>query len=106
MKFRMICLVAPALLLGACGDDSIDVSDDGREASGEVLEGSISDAMLPLEELRSQAPLVEPSGDESASAGSASSNASGSAANGDTGSESGDEAGDDPPPSEEPDTEE
>ena len=48
------------LALSACGDDAeTTAEDDGREASGEVLEGTISDAMLPLDQVRSQAPLVE-----------------------------------------------
>ena len=49
-----------ALSVAACGDEAAPVSeDDGREASGEVLEGTISDDMLPIEDLRSQAPLAE-----------------------------------------------
>ncbi|MCB2066335.1 MAG: hypothetical protein KDE15_06810 [Erythrobacter sp.] len=62
MKFRPLpLLAAPLLLLVACSDEDAALSeDDGREASGEVLEGSISDAMLPLEEVQSQAPLAEP----------------------------------------------
>ena len=35
------------------------MEDDGREASGQVLEGSISDEMIPLDQVRSQAPLAE-----------------------------------------------
>lgn len=31
-------------------------------AGGEILDGSISDAMLPLDAVRSQAPLAPPSG--------------------------------------------
>lgn len=65
MTPRPHLLLAPLLglplLLAACTDDAATVSeDDGREASGEVLEGSISDAMLPLDEVQSQAPLAEP----------------------------------------------
>ncbi|WP_120076994.1 hypothetical protein [Aurantiacibacter odishensis] len=59
---RTLALAAPVLLaLSACGDDpAVDVENDGREASGEVLEGTISDEMLPLDQVRSQAPLAEP----------------------------------------------
>lgn len=54
-------LAAPLFLaLSACGDDAEPVvEDDGREASGEVLEGTISDEMLPLDQVRSQPPLLE-----------------------------------------------
>ncbi|MFB0612578.1 hypothetical protein [Aurantiacibacter poecillastricola] len=61
MSTRLLAgLAAPALLLlTACGDDAeVAVEDDGREASGEVLEGSISDEMLPLDQVRSQPPLA------------------------------------------------
>lgn len=52
-------VLAGALLLSACGQDEA-LKGDGRTASGEVLEGTISDGMIPLDELRSQAPLAEP----------------------------------------------
>ena len=42
----------PLALLAACGDDAAE-DGDGRSASGEVLEGTASDAMLPLDQLRS-----------------------------------------------------
>jgi len=53
-------LLGGALALAACGDDGAGEPDagDARSASGEVLEGTISDAMIPLEELRSQAPQI------------------------------------------------
>jgi len=61
-RFALITLgLVPSLLLIGCGDDPAPVDDEEpREASGEVLEGSISDAMLPIDQLRSQAPLAEP----------------------------------------------
>lgn len=60
-KLEALTLAAPLLLLAACGDDTeVSTGDDGREASGEVLEGSISDAMLPVDDVRSQAPLRAP----------------------------------------------
>ncbi|HSG35204.1 MAG TPA: hypothetical protein VLA37_11755 [Sphingomonadaceae bacterium] len=56
---RPIAAALPMVLLAACGgDDSIVDEDDGRTASGEVLEGSISDEMIPLERLESQPPLL------------------------------------------------
>jgi hypothetical protein len=48
-------------LLAACGGDS--PVDEDRAASGEVLEGTISDAMLPLDRVRSQPPLAEAEAD-------------------------------------------
>jgi hypothetical protein len=56
-----IALALPVLLaLSACEDEpEVSVEDDGREASGQVLEGSISDEMIPLDQVRSQAPLAE-----------------------------------------------
>ena len=57
-----LAFALPVLLaLSACEDEpEVSVEDDGREASGEVLEGSISDEMIPLDQVRSQAPLAEP----------------------------------------------
>ena len=56
-----LSLAACALLalLSACGGDAPDEG-DGRAVSGEVLEGTISDAMLPLDTVQSQAPRAEP----------------------------------------------
>jgi hypothetical protein len=56
---RLFLALAPAVLLAACGDSPLE-EDDGRAATGEVLEGTISDAMLPVDRVRSQAPLAEP----------------------------------------------
>lgn len=68
--------LAALLLLSACGGEAeVSTENDGREASGEVLEGSISDAMLPTDQVRSQAPQRAPdpaapaSGDSDAAAG-------------------------------------
>lgn len=47
-----------ALLLAACGEDTPQRADDAREAEGEVLGGSISDDMLPLDQLQSQSPPI------------------------------------------------
>jgi len=47
-----------AVLLAACGGGE-PAADEGQP-SGEVLEGTISDAMLPLDTVRSQPPLAEP----------------------------------------------
>ena len=62
----MKCLpltILPCLLLAACGgggDEPQGDGGDGRTATGEVLEGSISDAMIPLDQVKSQAPLAKP----------------------------------------------
>ena len=57
-RFRPLLPLAIAALLAACGDEP--AADDGRAAQGEVLEGTISDAMLPLDTVRSQPPLAQP----------------------------------------------
>jgi hypothetical protein len=54
---RLIVLLLPMALLAACGEEQ---ADDGRAASGEVLEGTISDAMLPLDRVQSEPPLEDP----------------------------------------------
>ncbi|MDT8281085.1 MAG: hypothetical protein RQ806_11145 [Erythrobacter sp.] len=51
-------ILALALLATACKDDTAPSADSGGEAAGEVLGGEISDAMIPLEQLESQAPLA------------------------------------------------
>ena len=55
---RLALLVLP-LALAACEQQAADApAAQGGAASGEVLQGSISDAMIPLEQLDSQAPLA------------------------------------------------
>ena len=49
---------APCLALAACEEPAAGPTEQGGAASGEVLEGSISDAMIPLEQLESEAPLA------------------------------------------------
>lgn len=51
-------MLFPLALLAACGDEAAQEGDD-RSASGEVLEGTISDEMLPLDQLTSEPPLLE-----------------------------------------------
>ena len=55
---RPILILLPLALLAACKDEVAD--DTGRAASGEVLEGTISDAMLPLDRVTSEPPLEDP----------------------------------------------
>ncbi len=55
---KRLVLLAPMLLAAACTDDPATPAESGGEAAGEVLGGEISDAMIPLEQLTSQAPLA------------------------------------------------
>ena len=58
MTDKRLLLALPAFaLLAACGGDA---PADGRAASGEVLEGTISDEMLPVDRVRSEPPLEDP----------------------------------------------
>jgi len=73
------------LLLAGCGGSKQE--NDARTASGEVLDGTISDAMLPIERTNSQPPLMR----ERASA-----------SDGTEGDEAAEEAGDAPLTAEQP----
>lgn len=48
-----------ATLLSACGSEPERTADDDRDAAGEVMKGTISDAMIPLDQLRSQGDPAE-----------------------------------------------
>ncbi|MFC3100401.1 hypothetical protein [Altererythrobacter lauratis] len=50
--------LAALLALAACGDGAALVAEEGT-SSGEVLPGSISDTMLPIDSTRSEPPLIE-----------------------------------------------
>ena len=53
-------IAAPLLLLAACNDEPAATKGEGdADAAAEVLEGTISDEMLPLDRVRSQPPLAE-----------------------------------------------
>jgi hypothetical protein len=54
---RLIVMLLPLAMLAACGEEAVG---DGRAASGEVLEGTISDAMLPIDRVQSEPPLEDP----------------------------------------------
>jgi hypothetical protein len=54
---RSLALIVPLALLSACNKGA---EKDSRSASGEVLQGTISDEMLPLDKLKSQPPLLAP----------------------------------------------
>ena len=54
-----LCALPAALLLAACEDSAEpdgEAAETGGSVEGDVLGGSISDDMIPLEELRSQSP--------------------------------------------------
>ena len=61
-----VCIIAASLALASCGDDAAEVDERNAEetARGEVLGGSISDNMLPLDSVTSQAPPREVEGSE------------------------------------------
>lgn len=54
---RFPILLLPALALAACGEEKQGADD--RTAQGEILEGTISDSMLPLATTTSQPPLLK-----------------------------------------------
>ena len=54
---RPILALLPLALLAACNEEAVD---DSRAASGEVLEGTVSDAMLPIDRVQSEPPLEDP----------------------------------------------
>lgn len=56
MNCRLPLLLLALALTAGCNDTA---DKDRRTASGEVLEGTISDAMLPLDTVQSQPPLMK-----------------------------------------------
>lgn len=73
MKPALLFALALTAALGACTEEK--KASAARTAEGEILDGSISDAMLPLDTVRSQAPLApkaaEPGDSKPASAAKA-----------------------------------
>lgn len=55
---KRTALLLLCLALAACEEQAAAPAQQGGAASGEVLEGSISDAMIPLGQIESQAPLA------------------------------------------------
>lgn len=68
MIVRAALAMLPLALLAACGGGG---DADGGSASGKVLEGTISDEMLPLDTVRAQAPLAGPAADGKGKKGAA-----------------------------------
>ena len=56
---RSLIILIPALLASACSNEAASPDNDGGSAPSEVLQGSISDEMIPYDRLRSQPPLAE-----------------------------------------------
>jgi len=57
---RLALVAALAASLGACGTKKPAKTDDQRTASGQILPGTISDAMLPYDTATSQPPIAPP----------------------------------------------
>jgi hypothetical protein len=96
MKARLLAAACAVLLLAGCGGKKDKV--DQRTASGEVLQGTISDDMLPLATVTSQPPKARPhaaaSGSDSADDGDATDDDTGDATPDDAPPPSGDDGGD------------
>ncbi len=74
MKTKLACaMFAPLLLLSACEEEPAPetATDSSGVATGEVLGGTISDDMLPLDELTSTSPPAERPATEPGSQGGA-----------------------------------
>ena len=77
MKRTSIALLALATPLAACGDDPAPIADSTEDAGaqGEILGGTISDAMLPVDGLQSQSPSMASDDDDSDDGGAPASSA-------------------------------
>ena len=63
MKFtRLLCLSLLVAVAG-CGDQDAGAEGERKTAAGEVLGGSISDDMLPLDTVTSQSPPLRDTGE-------------------------------------------
>ena len=61
MIIRKALVIAPLLFAVACSDEPEEAAiEQGGEAAGEVLGGTISDEMIALDQLTSQSPPAEP----------------------------------------------
>ena len=57
MSVRFTVAMALSLVLAGCGSsDGVETTEEGAKAQGEILGGTISDEMVPLEEVRSASP--------------------------------------------------
>ena len=73
MILRPVSVLASlmALALAGCGADKAQTAAEGADAQGEILGGTISDDMLPLDELKSKSPPMKPAPGESGAPGAA-----------------------------------
>jgi hypothetical protein len=55
---KRAAILSLALLAAGCSEQAAAPTEQGDAAAGEVLAGSISDAMVPLDQLQSQGPLA------------------------------------------------
>jgi hypothetical protein len=69
--FRLACLAALAAALAGCGAKKAPKADDQRTASGQILPGSASDAMIAYDALTSQPPIAAPKHEAIISSGDA-----------------------------------
>lgn len=99
---RLLLALVPLALLVACGDGA---AEGERATSGEVLEGTISDAMLPVDTVRSEPPLEDPEAFAKAQSGAEASEGQAPPGAEDAAAEAGEGTADEPaasaPPSEE-----
>lgn len=58
VPLRFLLPLAPLALLAACNQADAPAAPTDKRAEGEVLGGTISDSMIPLDQLRSQSPLL------------------------------------------------
>ena len=101
---RLLLPLIPLAWLAACNDAP---ADEGRAATGEVLEGTISDAMLPVDRVTSEPPLEDPEAfaevQQKAAEGAAEAGGAAEASEDDEGESASDET--EPAPADEPATE-
>lgn len=58
MRSLTLVFLPAAFALAACSDVIPSRDNDARQAEGEVLGGTISDEMLPLDQIQSQSPTL------------------------------------------------
>ena len=67
---RFLLPLAPLAMLAACNQADEPAAPTDKRAEGEVLGGTISDAMIPLDQLRSQSPPMRVAPTEGGTPGS------------------------------------
>lgn len=60
MSLRIVIGLAFAAALAGCGSGDAPTTAEGADAQGEIRGGTISDAMLPLDQLKSESPPLKP----------------------------------------------